>query len=63
MDLPVPSEDDPKTAMVGPKTRNFSSLAALATQFSCNLKISLCLGYYQPVNAFPHPRIDGRTGP
>ena len=33
MDLPVPSEDDPKTAMDGPKTRNFSSLAALATEF------------------------------
>ena len=33
MDLPVPSEDDPKTAMDGPKTRIFSSLAALATQF------------------------------
>ena len=32
MDLPVPSEDDPKTAMDGPKTRKFSSLAALATQ-------------------------------
>ena len=25
MDLPVPSEDDPKTAMYGPKTRNFLS--------------------------------------
>ena len=49
MDLPVPSEDDPKTAMDGPKTRIFSSLAALATHFSCHLNTSLYLEYHQPV--------------
>ena len=39
MDLPVPSEDDPKTAMDGPKTRNFSSLAgARDSTFYATLK-------------------------